>query len=69
VARARVREALAEAVTAGRRAVASPEEALMVEVTVADVIVRSPKAEPAVWMAGAKARTLHCQEVVAEGAR
>lgn len=63
-ARARLREALAEAVTAGRRAAAAPEEALMVEVTVEDVIVRSPKAEPAVWMAEPKASTLHYWRVV-----
>jgi len=44
--RARLREALAEAVTGGRQAVAAAEEALMVEVTVEDVIVRRPKSRP-----------------------
>jgi hypothetical protein len=35
----------------------------MVEVTVEDVLVRSPKAEPAVWMAEPKASTPHCGRV------
>jgi RNA polymerase sigma factor (sigma-70 family) len=51
-ARARLRAALAEAVTVGRRALDTAEEGFMVEVTVEDVVVRSPKAEPAVWMTG-----------------
>jgi uncharacterized protein len=63
-ARARLREALAETVTAGRRALAAPEEALMVEVTVEDVIVRNPKADPAVWMAEPKTSTLDYWRVV-----
>ena len=36
----------------------------MVEVTVEDVIVRSPKAEPAVWIAEATASTPHSWRVV-----
>jgi hypothetical protein len=75
----RLREALAEAVTAGWQTAARPKEALMVEVTVEDVIVGSPKAEPAVWMAEPKAspprywRVVFLKERagrgVAEGAR
>jgi RNA polymerase sigma factor (sigma-70 family) len=63
-ARARLRGALADAVTAGWRALAAPEEALMVEVTVEDVIVHSPKAEPAVWPAGPQASALGYWRIV-----
>jgi hypothetical protein len=62
--RACLREALAEAVTGGRRAATVPKEALMVEVTVEDVIVRSPTAETAVWMAESRASTRHYWRVV-----
>jgi RNA polymerase sigma factor (sigma-70 family) len=47
-ARTRLRGSLADTVTAGRRRRAA-EEASMIEVTVEDVIVRSPTAEPATW--------------------
>lgn len=49
-ARAQLRRSLAETVTAGRRASAA-EEAPMIEVTVEDVIVRAPKADPGLWPA------------------
>ncbi|MGH7388112.1 MAG: bifunctional nuclease domain-containing protein [Candidatus Rokuibacteriota bacterium] len=63
-ARARLREALAEAVTVGRRPLDAAEEAFMVEVTVEDVIVRSPKGEPAVWLADPKDSKLDYWRVV-----
>jgi hypothetical protein len=62
--RARLREALAEAVTGGRRAAAVLKEAVMVEVTVEDVIVRSPKTETTVWMAEPRVSTRHYWRVV-----
>ena len=51
-ARGRLRHALAEAVTVtvGRRIVEAAEEAHMIEVTVEDVVVRSPKVEPGKWL-------------------
>ena len=63
-ARARLRHVLAEAVTVGRRAVEAAGEALMIEVTVEDVIVRSPKTEPATWLAAPKDNTLDYWRVV-----
>jgi RNA polymerase sigma factor (sigma-70 family) len=53
-ARERLRRGLAECVTAGRLALGVEEEAVMVEVTVEDVLVRSPKAEPGTWLAEQK---------------
>jgi bifunctional DNase/RNase len=53
-ARARLRHALAEAVAVGRHPPAALQEALMVEVTVEDVVLRSPRPEPAVWLADPK---------------
>jgi bifunctional DNase/RNase len=63
-ARARLRHALAEAVTVGRRALDAAEEALMIEVTVEDVIVRSPKVEPGAWLADPKGSKLDYWRVV-----
>ena len=63
-ARARLRRVLAEAVTVGRRARDAAGEALMIEVTVEDVIVRSPKTEPATWLAAPKDNTLDYWRVV-----
>ena len=63
-ARARLRHALAEAVTVGRRVRAAAEEALMIEVTVEDVVVRSPKAEPATWLADPRDSKLDYWRVV-----
>jgi RNA polymerase sigma factor (sigma-70 family) len=53
-ARARLRHALAEAVAVERPAPDGKEEALMIEVTVEDVVLRSACAEPAVWLADPK---------------
>jgi RNA polymerase sigma factor (sigma-70 family) len=63
-ARGRLRHALAEAVTVGRRALDAAEEALMIEVTVEDVIVRSPKVEPGAWLADPKGSKLDYWRVV-----
>jgi RNA polymerase sigma factor (sigma-70 family) len=52
-ARERLRGALAEVVT-GRLALGAEEGTIMVEVTVEDVLVRSPKAEPGTWLAEQK---------------
>jgi RNA polymerase sigma factor (sigma-70 family) len=63
-ARARLRHALAAAVTVRQTPDTAKEVLLMVEVTVEDVIVRSPKAEPATWLAGPKDNTLDYWRVV-----
>ena len=53
-ARARLRQALGHAVAVERPAPDVKEESLMVEVTVDDVVLRSPSLEPAVWLADPK---------------
>jgi RNA polymerase sigma factor (sigma-70 family) len=63
-ARARLRQELAEAVSIGRRHTVAVEEARMVEVTVEDVLVRSPKAQPATWLADHKTNQLDYWRVV-----
>ena len=48
-ARVRLRDALTEMIAIGRPGAAPAEEAFMIEVTVEDVIVRAPIAEPGPW--------------------
>jgi RNA polymerase sigma factor (sigma-70 family) len=62
-ARARLRQALADAVSAGSQPDAA-KEMPMVEVTVEDVIIRSPKAVPGTWLAEPGKNTLGWWRIV-----
>jgi RNA polymerase sigma factor (sigma-70 family) len=63
-ARARLRAALAGAVAAGPPHPDRPVEDTMVEVSVEDVIVRAPRAEPAQWLAMPRDNKLGLMRVV-----